>query len=331
MVITDLANIPFVKADLKRFEACLRDSVTGENQFLNEVSLHLITAGGKRLRPTLTFLSSRINSPLEDPASLEVIQGAVSIELVHLASLYHDDVIDEATKRRNVQTVNARWGNLIAIVAGDYLLARSAEIAAGLGAEIALLLASTLRELCRGQLSEIQSAFNFLRSEENYFSAIEGKTAALISAACKIGAMLTGKDPETTEALSQYGKYYGIAFQIRDDILDFIGSAEFLGKSPGQDLVEGIYTLPFIKTREIEANKLEKLISKLTPETVESARKLVFESGGINQSYLVAQEFVLKACSTLEKLSDTTTKTLLCDAAKTMIADLTSFINNAQF
>jgi len=327
VAISDFIKIPSVKSDLDNFEAYLRSSVTTENEFLNEVSLHLIDAGGKRLRPALTFIASKINADsLEVPTPENVYLGAVSIELVHLASLYHDDVIDEASMRRNVQTVNSKWGNIVAIVAGDYLLARSAEIAASLGADIAYLLATTLRELCRGQLSEIKSAFDFDRDEENYFSAVKGKTAALISAACKIGAMLSKQEIDVIEALSNYGTFYGIAFQIRDDVLDFIGTLQSIGKAPGQDLIEGIYTLPFIKARQSQASQLNNLIKTLNQDSLPETMQFIINSGAVTKSIEVAQIYVNKALCSVEKLSQTPAKELLEQAANSLLSDLGAFV-----
>ena len=143
---------------------------------------------------------------------------------MHLASLYHDDVMDEATRRRSVDSVNARWGNLVAIVAGDFLLARSAEIAASLGTEVAGLLAATLARLCQGQVSEVQAAFQIDRDEKDYLGAIANKTAALMSTACRIGAITAGLDRAQIDDLTSFGEYFGMVFQIRDDVLDVIAT-----------------------------------------------------------------------------------------------------------
>ena len=160
----------------------------------------------------------------------------MAVELVHLASLYHDDVMDEATVRRNVESVNARFGNLVAIVAGDFLLARSAEIAAGLGTEIAALLAATLGELCRGQVAEVHAAFRVDRSTDNYTGAIAGKTAALMATSCRIGALTGGLPRHEVELFTEFGRHFGMAFQIRDDILDVIGHRYRVGEAgrPGR-------------------------------------------------------------------------------------------------
>ena len=214
--------------------------VTGD-AFLDEVTTHLIAAGGKRLRPLLALATATAGQrePTEDD-----LMGGVAVELVHLASLYHDDVLDEATIRRNVESVNSRFGNLVAIVAGDYLLARSAAIAAGLGTEVAALLANTLGKLCQGQVSEVRSAFQTTRTEADYYTAIAGKTAALTATSCRIGALTGGLPGPEVEACTEYGHCFGMVFQIRDDILDVTATEGELLKPAGQDLAEGIYTLP---------------------------------------------------------------------------------------
>lgn len=218
-------------------------SVTTGDGFLDDVTTHLIAAGGKRLRPLLAVAAATGG---ERPATEEDLLGGVAVELVHLASLYHDDVIDEATVRRNVESVNSRFGNLVAIVAGDYLLARSAAIAAGLGTEVAALLATTLGQLCQGQVAEVRSSFQMGRTQEDYFTAIAGKTAALMATSCRIGALTGGADRDEVEALTRFGRAFGMMFQVRDDVRDVVASDDELGKPAGQDLAEGIYTLPVI-------------------------------------------------------------------------------------
>src|SRR5665213_4203143 len=175
--------------NLASLEPELRESVGSGDPFLDEVTGHLISAGGKRLRPGLALASATGGTR---GAEHDDLQGAVAVELVHLASLYHDDVMDEATIRRTVESVNSRFGNLVAIVAGDFLLARSAEIAAGLGTEIAGLLAATLGRLCQGQVAEVRSAFQVSRTRTDYTEAISGKTASLMATSCRIAAIAEG-------------------------------------------------------------------------------------------------------------------------------------------
>ena len=213
--------------------------------------------------------------------------GAVAVELVHLASLYHDDVIDEATIRRNVESVNSRFGNLVAIVAGDYLLARSAAIAASLGTEVAALLADTLGRLCQGQVTEVRSAFQIGRSRDDYFAAISGKTAALTATSCRIGALTGGLPAPEVEACTEYGRCFGMVFQIRDDILDITATDGQLQKPAGQDLAEGIYTLPaLVALDDPDAGPdLRALLGQpLAQPERDKARGIVLASRGISDA-----------------------------------------------
>jgi heptaprenyl diphosphate synthase len=238
---SEALGLPRLPEGLERLEPLLTASVVTGDGFLDDVTTHLIAAGGKRLRPLLTLAAATGG---RHDATPDDLLGGVAVELVHLASLYHDDVLDEATIRRNVESVNSRFGNLVAIVAGDFLLARSAAIAAELGTEIAKLLADTLGKLCQGQVSEVRSAFQTDRSRESYETAIAGKTAALTSTSCRIGALTGGLPVAEVDALTEYGHCFGMVFQIRDDILDITATEGELLKPAGQDLAEGIYTLP---------------------------------------------------------------------------------------
>ncbi len=264
--------------------------MTGDG-FLDEVTTHLLAAGGKRLRPVLALATATAGAR---PATREDLLGAVAVELVHLASLYHDDVMDEATMRRNVESVNSRFGNLVAIVAGDFLLARSAEIAAGLGTEIAGLLASTLGELCQGQVAEVRAAFQIGRSQDDYSNAIAGKTASLMATSCRIGALTGGLPRSEIEAFTSFGRYFGMIFQVRDDILDVVGTEAELGKPAGQDLAEGIYTLPVLLALAdpVAGPELRPLLGlPLGQPERDKARSIVAESGAIEESVVVARRY----------------------------------------
>src|SRR3954470_13716115 len=225
--IPDLLHLPQLTDDLSRVDRALRESVGSDDAFLGEVPAHLIVHGGKRIRPVLTVAAAAAGGA---EVTDDVTQGAVSVELVHLGSLYHDDVIDNAETRHGVESVNARWGNLVAIVAGDFLLARASEIAASLGTEVAGLLAATIGRLCEGEVGEVQSAFSPARTEMSYLAAISGKTASLMGAACRIGAITGGLDRSVVDAVTTFGDNFGMAFQIRDDVLDFVGTDAELGK-----------------------------------------------------------------------------------------------------
>ena len=232
---------------LRRTEDELRKVVESDDPFLTEVARHLIDAGGKRVRPALAITASLVLDEDPDVALWAVVRGGVAVELVHQGSLYHDDVMDDAETRRTVQSVNARWGNLEAILAGDYLLARASEIAADLGTEVAGLLAATIATLCEGQVREVRHAFDVDRSEEAYLASISGKTASLLATAARIGAIVADHSRDVVDAVTDFGHNYGMAFQVVDDLLDVTATDEELGKPSGNDLVEGTYTLPVIR------------------------------------------------------------------------------------
>lgn len=318
----DLFALPVSEADLATLEQELRIAVVRGDEFLNDVVTHLIVAGGKRIRPALALAAASFSG---SPVSADTIQGGISVELVHLASLYHDDVMDEALIRRQVPSVNARWGNLIAIVAGDFLLARSAEIAATLGAEIGGLLAATLARLCQGQIAETRSCFHASRSEDEYLRSIADKTSALMATACRIGALTAGLEMPAVEALTNFGECFGTVFQIRDDVLDVVATENELGKPPGQDLAEGIYTLPVQRALldgAIAPKLLELLGRPLSPNEVAVARNLVMDSGGIKDSVGVARRFAEEAALSLEMFADSPTAKSLAALPFALLDDL---------
>ncbi|HEY3670620.1 MAG TPA: polyprenyl synthetase family protein [Acidimicrobiia bacterium] len=304
-------DLPALPDDLVRVDAALRESVQTPDPFLAEVATHLIGAGGKRLRPTLTLVSAYASTAASATASAaaaathEALTGSVACELVHLGSLYHDDVIDEAETRRGVPSVNARWSNIVAILAGDFLLARASSLAASLGADVASLLAATIGELCRGQVLELQHLFDVDRSEEDYASAIEGKTAALFATSCRIGGMVSGVGDATLDALTRFGRHLGMCFQIVDDVLDLSSTDDALGKHAGQDLLEGIYTLPVIyMVRESEELR-ELLGGPLDPEQLDTARALALGplaagSTAVEVALGVARDHAVKARDALD-------------------------------
>jgi heptaprenyl diphosphate synthase len=299
-------DLPALPDDLVRVDAALRESVQTPDPFLAEVATHLIGAGGKRLRPTLTLVSAyATGAGGTKPSSDAALTGSVACELVHLGSLYHDDVIDEAETRRGVPSVNARWSNIVAILAGDFLLARASSLAASLGADVASLLAATIGELCRGQVLELQHLFDVDRSEEDYASAIEGKTAALFATSCRIGGMVSGVADPTLDALTRFGRHLGMCFQIVDDVLDLSSTDDALGKHAGQDLLEGIYTLPVIYMVR-ESDELRELLGgPLDPEQLDVARALSLGplsvgSTAVEVALGVARDHAVKARDALD-------------------------------
>ena len=300
-----LLLVPGLDDDLHRVEKAMVDSVKAGDPFLTEVASHLITAGGKRLRPALAVAVGRLAPGCDGSVSDDVIMGGVAVELVHLGSLYHDDVMDEARTRRNVESVNARWGNLVAILAGDFLLARASEIAASLGTEVAGLLAATIGRLCEGQVRELAQTFDVSRSEESYLASISGKTASLMSTACRIGALTSGYSREGVDGFTAFGQQVGMVFQIVDDILDVVATDEELGKPAGKDMMEGVYTLPVIRALAAESNEaLRKLLGNpLSASEVEAARALVKGNGAVGAAKGVAREYAAMAAKAFDTVA----------------------------
>ena len=282
---------------LRRTEDELRKVVESDDPFLTEMARHLIDAGGKRVRPALAITASLVLDENPDVAPWTVIRGGVAVELVHQGSLYHDDVMDDAETRRTVQSVNARWGNLEAILAGDYLLARASEIAADLGTEVAGLLAATIAALCEGQVREVRHAFDVDRSEEAYLASISGKTASLLATAARIGAIVADHSRDVVDAVTDFGHNYGMAFQVVDDLLDVTATDEELGKPSGNDLMEGTYTLPVIRALAGPAgDDLRSLLGGPIDSTGrDRARELVRADGAISSTRETAVGYLADA------------------------------------
>src|ERR1700712_3852608 len=228
-----------VRSGLADVERLLRESVHSDYPFVDMTSRHLLDAGGKRFRPLVVLLASHFG----DPLSSAVVPAAVAIELTHLSTLYHDDVMDEATLRRGAPSANARWNNTIAILTGDFLFARASEITADLGTEATRILARTIAVLCEGQIRETVGPGDG-EPVEHYLRVIDDKTGSLIATSGRLGSQLAGADEATVEALATYGQRIGVAFQLSDDLLDITSGSEESGKTPRHDPREGIHTLP---------------------------------------------------------------------------------------
>ncbi len=333
MSASPLLQRPVLQSDLGRVEDALRESVVADDPFLTQVASHLIAAGGKRVRPAFAITSAATALATMTPVCHEVVMGAVSVELVHLGSLYHDDVMDDATTRRTVESVNARWGNLTAILAGDYLLAKASEIAASLGTEVAGLLAATIGRLCEGQILELQHAFDLDRTEAAYLSSIDGKTASLLGTACRIGGIVANLPRPQIDALTTFGNGFGMAFQIVDDLLDVTSSDEELGKPAGHDLIEGTYTLPVIRTLVAggtDADELTALLRRLQPndgsidpvddpEALVAARNLLRSSPAVAESLAVARSYVEAGQKALAPFAGSEAATALEEAAEHLL------------
>jgi geranylgeranyl pyrophosphate synthase len=266
-------DISTVAGDLQRVENVLTDAATSRaHPLVSEAALHLVRAGGKRVRPALVLLSAQAGKTGRRATDL----AAAAVELVHIATLYHDDVIDETETRRGVPTAHTKWGVEVAVLAGDYLFARGCALGADAGGEVPGILARAIGLVCEGQIMETATLNEPRRSQDDYLAVIERKTAALFEAACDLGAATSGASDRDRRALAGYGRNLGIAFQIVDDILDLVGDPGVTGKEPGSDLREGVVTLPVLlsASRDPElADRLgngERSLSELLPRIVDA-------------------------------------------------------------
>jgi heptaprenyl diphosphate synthase len=255
---------PALEADLatgmQGVEHLLREHIKGDYPLVEETSRHLVAAGGKRLRPLLTLISSHFG----DPTRKEVIPAAVVCELTHLATLYHDDVMDEAPLRRGVESANNRWGNTIAILTGDYLFSKASDLLADLGPEAVRLQARTFERLVIGQIMETQGPQNGEDPLAHYLRVVGDKTGSLIATSARFGALLSGANRETVETLTKFGEQIGIAFQLADDVIDIASDSSQSGKTPGTDLREGVptlVTLNVMASNKAEDAELKELLS----------------------------------------------------------------------
>ena len=239
----DAAFATNVRDGVARIEQLMETELRGSDDLMTEAVLHLFEAGGKRFRPLFTVLSAQLG-PRPDAEEV-TIAGAV-IELVHLATLYHDDVMDEAQVRRGAPSANVRWGNNIAILAGDYLFATASRLVSRLGPDAVRIIAETFAQLVTGQMRESQGAANAPDPIQHYLKVVHEKTACLIGAAGQFGAMFSGADEDQIQRLSRLGGIVGTAFQISDDIIDIDSDPDESGKLPGTDLREGVHTLPVL-------------------------------------------------------------------------------------
>ena len=241
-ILSDLVPVPRVWDRMVAVERRLLEVTESDDEFLTDIAQHLLRAGGKRYRPLLAQVAAEFG-PSNGGGPVE---AGVSVELVHVGSLYHDDVIDEAESRRGEVSVNENWSNTIAILAGDFLLARASEVAAPLGEEAVALVAQTYARLCEGQVAELRFADGLDHGADGYFRVIGGKTASLIRTSARLGAMTADATPEITEAISEWAWEMGLVFQMTDDVLDLVADEAFLGKPAGSDIGEGVYTLPVL-------------------------------------------------------------------------------------
>ncbi|MFD4030147.1 polyprenyl synthetase family protein [Streptomyces sp. NPDC058637] len=245
--VRDQALEADVQAGLAAVEAGLLDATKSEVPFITEAAQHLVSAGGKRFRPLLVMLAAQFG----DPDAPGVVPSAVVVELTHLATLYHDDVMDEADVRRGVDSANTRWGNSVAVLTGDFLFARASHILADLGPEAVRIQAEAFERLVTGQILETAGPRDGRDPVDHYMDVLGGKTGSLVAVSGRFGALMAGADESVVDILTQYGERLGIAFQLADDVLDIASDSHESGKTPGTDLREGIPTLPVLRLRAL--------------------------------------------------------------------------------
>jgi len=263
--------------DMKKVEDLMRSHIQGDYPLVVETSRHLVEAGGKRLRPLLTLISAQFG----DPTNYDIIKAAVCCELTHLATLYHDDVMDDAVLRRGVISANKKWNNAVAILTGDYLFSKVSDMLADIGPEAVKLQAKTFERLVIGQIKETQGKSEGLSQIDHYMKVVADKTGSLIATSARFGALLSGASPNVVETLTKFGEKIGVAFQVADDLLDIASNETASGKTPGTDLKEGIPTLVtlFVMAENDPAdkdliNKLDKPISdEDLPNVISELRK----------------------------------------------------------
>jgi heptaprenyl diphosphate synthase len=244
--VRDQALEADVQAGLAAVEEGLLEATKSGVPFITEAAQHLVRAGGKRFRPLLAMLAAQFG----DPYAPGVVPAAVVVELTHLATLYHDDVMDEADVRRGVDSANTRWGNSVAVLTGDFLFSRASHMLADLGPEAVRIQAEAFERLVTGQILETAGPRDGRDPVDHYLDVLGGKTGSLIAVAVRFGAMMSGADERIVDVLAQYGERLGVAFQLADDVLDIASDSHESGKTPGTDLREGIPTLPVLRLRE---------------------------------------------------------------------------------
>ncbi|MDQ2838039.1 MAG: polyprenyl synthetase family protein [Actinomycetota bacterium] len=301
-----------IRDGLRAVESALRASVHSEDEFVAEVSRHLMDAGGKRFRPLLALLAAEFGYPDADG----VVMSAVVCELTHLATLYHDDVMDEATVRRGTVAANSRWNNTVAILTGDFLFARASDILADLGPEAVRIQAKCFERLVTGQIRETVGPKPGVDPIDHYLAVLADKTGSLIATSAEFGARFAGVDPDTVDSLRTFGEQFGMAFQISDDIIDIASDTGDSGKTPGTDLREGVQTLPVLyalQSTDPADARLRELVSRAITDDAEHAEALALmrSSVAIGQARQTVLDYAESARATLSGLPDSPAKNAL--------------------
>jgi heptaprenyl diphosphate synthase len=305
----------FLNADLQLIEKELEASIQAEAAVLRQASLHLLQSGGKRIRPVFVLLGAKFGN-----YDIHLVKNvAVSLELIHTASLIHDDVVDDSYLRRGSETIKSRWDNRVAMYTGDYIFAQALEVMGRVNnPEAHQILAHTMVELCIGEIEQIKDKYNYSQNSRTYFRRIKRKTALLIASSCQLGALTSGVEKDVCEKLFKFGYYVGMSYQITDDILDFTGSEKELGKPAGGDLHQGNITLPVLFA--MENPTLRKRITAVhensSHEELQTIISAIKTSGAIEKAVNVSDLYLKKAFAELETMPNIPAKKALSEIAK---------------
>lgn len=301
-----------IEQELPLVEESIEDALSTSDSMLSDVSTHLLKAGGKRIRPALVLLAAKFDDYNFD----RVLPIATAVELVHMATLVHDDVVDKASVRRGIATVNARWSNQVSVLTGDYLFAKAFSIlAASCDNRVIRIMADVVYEMSRGELRQIETAFDLNQNEDDYFLRIKQKTAYFIAECCRLGALAGGGSEADLEALYKYGMGVGLSFQIADDLLDFKGSARQVGKPVGGDLRSGILTLPVLHGlhHADEADDIRRLVvtRNLGDEEIRRITEILETGGSFAYASSRAEELLTRAIAELDAVPGLQTRDTL--------------------
>ena len=298
--LAELLAVPDLPYLIERVDQRVRNALGTEENYLSEAAGRVAQAGGKRLRPVLTMAFAELGRSYDADAA---VAGAAAVELVQIGSLVHDDMLDGATTRRAVPTINAVEGDTMALLAGDFILARAGEQATLVDETFAALLGRTMTWLCEGQLLELQDQFNAERPIERYMKSIRSKTAVLFAAACAAGAHASGMADEQIALAMEFGSEFGMAYQLVDDVFDFVADPARLGKPTGIDLDSGVYTLPVLLQIAKGDDSLVRLLEDRTPGGLDAAREAVLRAGGVEDALGVAARHSEAAASQMSAFS----------------------------
>ena len=295
--MTTILGVPKLNSYLDKVDSLVASAIPNDNKFIYNPYSRILKSKSKRLRPSLVIAVAAAQGTV----SQEIITAAAVVEIVHLASLIHDDIIDNAQTRRGTPTINFKEGLPQAILIGDYLLAEAGKVAATISADVATCVGLAITELCGGQGREAGESFKNNRSIDSYFKAISGKTAALFACSAQLSGLVLGLDEELQNGLSKFGENFGVVFQLIDDLLDFISSKQLLGKPTGNDIVEGAYSYPLLVVLNgAESSKIKTLLKTTTSKNLKTINKILFSSGAVADTIIEIKKYSNQASRSLD-------------------------------